>query len=570
MSYPIDDSQLGAEENLLMKPFHFEIEDNFRNRGNHCIHMWCKSNHDPLKTFLLRVNHFPVSLCIELPNYTADTQEPIPWTTDLCAKVYDYFVWCMNAKKKDPPYSFRMERKHDIYYFSPIKKSYLYFFFQTEDGMKATATMCSRMRNIRGIGNLNLICHEKSVNSIRKMMSLQKCSYSQWFNVTGRYVPLNYEDRASTSKIEEYFIDWQTITPVDMNLHINPTIAVFDIETYSTNFRAMPSSYNLDHCIYLISIVFSVLNQPETKKKICIIFGNCNEVEDATIIRTSSEIECLNKFAEVIQELDPDLISGYNIFGYDFSYMINRYNIYGIPLPPMGRIINRKTNVYDKTWASSAYGKNSITFIVMEGRIPVDLYPNIKRLFKLRKYNLDFVSKHFLGRGKHDVSAREMFEIYANSLEQNPKSIKEMTKVLAYCIEDSNLVLDLFDKVNIWYHLSELSAVSGVRILDLFISGEQIRCYSQIYNQCYLRGFALSNPRHYDYYYSGAYVADPIKGLHEHVLTFDFSSLYPSIMQAYNLCYTMLIFPFKHNTIIILNKIEKCKDWRGLIRRRHY
>jgi len=557
MSYPIDDSQLGVIENLTVVPFSFNIKDNFRNRGLNEIHFWCKDRNS--ETYLLRVHHFPVYGCLELPKYDDDTKEIIPWNYDLARRVFEYFAWSMTAKGIDPPTDFSFCKMNDVYDFSPIKKNYLYLFFNNDKGRYGVSSMCSRVREIRGVGKIKLISHEMSVNSLRRLMSIRDCNYSSWFRVESRLAPLNYSDRYSVSTIKEYFINWKTLEPIDGSLTkdwvIYPSVFAWDIETYSDNHRSMPSEYNLKHCVYLISGIYQLLGKPETKRSYCIIYGESDDVEGVTIIRVKSELEGLIAFCSLVVYLDPDITSGYNIFSYDFPYIIARFSINAAKIPQMGRILNTETEIYDKSWQSSGYGKNTICFIVMDGRIPIDLLPNIKRLIKLRKYSLDFVSHFFLGKGKHDISAPEMFSIYEKSLQKRddgtsyPEHVTDMTRVLSYCVEDSNLVVDLFEKVKLWYHLTELSGVAGVPILDLFIRGEQIRCYSQISHQCYKRGFVLSNPHTYDYYYSGGFVAPPVRGIHEYVFTFDFSSLYPSIMQAYNLCYNTFIPQHLWNTV---------------------
>ena len=549
--YPLDDSQLGNIEKLIMKPFHFESEDNFRNHGLNCLHFWTKDRDS--NTYLLRVNHFPHYLCLELPKYTEDTNDYIPWDSEISRNIFNYFNWCLDKKGLDKADSFNFLRKNDIYYFSLDQKPYLYLFFPTKAARDAIMYMCEKTRNVGKIGMIKMIAQERKVDSLRRLMSIRNCLYSQWFEIEARSVPIDHEDRASVPTIREYFVDWKKLNPIDPAITatwmVDPSILAWDIETYSDNHRSMPSAYNIAHCIYLISVIFQVINRPETKKKYCIIYGECNEVEGTEIIKATSELDLMLKYMELVKQLDPDIISDYNGTSYDYDYLITKFKINGCKIPSLGRLINtgRDTTIYEKSWASSGNGTNNISFIVAEGRIPIDMLPNIKRLFKLRMYNLNFVSNYFLGKGKHDITAKRMFEIYEVSMRKQedgtrfPEAVDEMTKVVEYCMQDSELVLGLFNKIKIWYYLTELSSVAGVPILDLFTRGEQVRWYSSISNQCYKQGYVLSSAHSYDYYYSGGFVGTPIVGIHEYVFTFDFASLYPSIMQAYNLCYTTFI-----------------------------
>ena len=63
--YPENKFLLGDEEKIIMKPFHYEMDDNWRKREKGEIHMWCKDKDS--KTTLLRIVNFPYIVCVELP-----------------------------------------------------------------------------------------------------------------------------------------------------------------------------------------------------------------------------------------------------------------------------------------------------------------------------------------------------------------------------------------------------------------------------------------------------------------------------------------------------------------------
>lgn len=118
---------------------------------------------------------------------------------------------------------------------------------------------------------------------------------------------------------------------------------------------------------------------------------------------------------------------------------------------------------------------------------------------------------------------------------------KEMTRVVEYCIQDSALVVELFEKLNIWISLVTFTGVVGVTITEFLDRGQQIRCKSQIYDECYKRNIVIDKGLGTKLHYTGAYVATPIVGLHDNIIGLDFNSLYPSIIIAYNICYSTMI-----------------------------
>ena len=283
------------------------------------------------------------------------------------------------------------------------------------------------------------------------------------------------------------------------------------------------------------------------------------ESKNPEIIRVSTELELCNELTKMICEYDPEIITGYNIFSFDYPYLDARLKRRLNDWQPAGRLIGNKTWLRSKTWQSSAYGHQDLNILQMDGRISIDMLPIIKRDHKLPKYTLEAVGQHFLGRGKHDVEPAEMFCIY----EQLQKSMKdkvkdpaeyhdavtEMTRVTRYCIEDSELTLDLFERTNTWIGLVELSNVVGVTIMELFTRGQQVRCLSLIYDLAARLGYVLDKRATSLTSFVGGAVQDPEPGVHEGAVCLDFKSLYPSIIRAFNICYTTLVPPELENAI---------------------
>jgi len=91
---------------------------------------------------------------------------------------------------------------------------------------------------------------------------------------------------------------------------------------------------------------------------------------------------------------------------------------------------------------------------------------------------------------------------------------------------------------------TEMARVTGVPFNYLLARGQQIKVISQLYRKARQEGLVIPNLKTEgtDEQYEGATVIEPARGYYaEPVATLDFSSLYPSIMQAHNLCYTTLL-----------------------------
>lgn len=127
---------------------------------------------------------------------------------------------------------------------------------------------------------------------------------------------------------------------------------------------------------------------------------------------------------------------------------------------------------------------------------------------------------------------------------------QEFTRVLEYCIQDAELVIELYDKINFWIYYIEMSNIICVTPFEIFTRGQQIRCISQIYRLAKKRGFVLEERELPNYNFEGGFVFDPIPNIYRNVVCLDFSSLYPSIIMAFNIDYTTLINERRHGKLI--------------------
>lgn len=549
-SWTITDGQGGAD---------LTDEDTFLQ-----IRAWCLDRES--HPYLLRINNFPASCYIQLPRLVSGRNKTWDRTS------LDIFcTWISSALGNDKPIGFNYKELPRIYFYYGEKSNQpmLHVNFSTLNAMKHCERLLAKPHRINDLGLVKCEVWETSINAVRKLLTKRKCGFSQWFTVEGTAVD---PDCAISTLKREYIIDWDTITPlapeVTGSWMSRPGVLAFDIETYSDNHKAFPNKYHALHVAYLLSAIYQRVGQPETRKRYTIIMGECDDLaeEGIEVIQVKTELQLVQAFADLVQKLDPEIVSGYNILGFDYSYLNARLERRGNEWPIMGRLKDVKTVMKSKVWKSSAYGHNKIDILQMEGRISIDMLPLVKRDYKLDKYDLDSVSRYFLGDekgGKHDIKAPEMFAIYealvktkrelqrveregldsTNQRVAYERAVKEMTRVTRYCVQDSELVIAIFEKMNAWIALVELSNIVGVSIMELFTAGQQIRCISQVYDLANTLGVVIDKREMKKVHFSGGFVYEPIPGLYENIICLDFSSLYPSIMIAYNICHSTLVPP---------------------------
>lgn len=574
------DSTILQPSELSLVPIVFEEEDRYRETENLNIHIYTLDKNSQKN--LIRFINFPVYICLELD--TTSYQQIIGegqdfktapytpyntvyWDESIADEFYTKCYLKMKAKGcKDLPIGSTFFKSKDIYFYSKgTKKAYMYIYFKSLEGKKQFKSTCGRFPVFvnKDIQRVKFTVQEEKVTTTMRLMARQNVRYNQWFNIQGCEVPINSPYRISNRNIKEYYVDYNTMKPIPYEISdkwkISPKIAAFDFETYGhKGIKRFPESSEVKDSIYMISVDYKILGDEDSRKQYCLVYGESDPIEGVELICFDNEKDLLIAFSHLIVYICPDILTSYNGFNFDWPYLLGRYSIYNIPdekIPTFGCLLYGKTVVYDKKWESSGNGKVQTTFVEASGIIMHDMLPNIKRLFKLRKYSLDFVANHFMKTGKLSMPVQQMFDAFKAFLEKTEGYKAKMTEVCKYCIVDSELVIDLFEITNMWYYLSSISGEGGVSISDICLRGEQCRCYSQLYTECTKQGYIISNSLDFDYYYTGGFVGKPIPGVYKWVFTVDFASLYPSIIRAYNLCYTTYIPVDKWATI----PVEYCE-----------
>jgi DNA polymerase elongation subunit (family B) len=598
---------------IVQHAYDINIEDDFEQSNQAHIHLWCLDKNS--QPSLIRIRDFPVFCYAQLPDFV-DSQ-PAEWNETSVGRV---FIGLQAILKGDKPTGFTFACKKTIYYYQDERTHPMILLrFPTIKAMREAARKSAYAFNIHGVGQVRIEMLENTISIVRKLFTLRKVGFAQWFSIMGKEVLNDSDIRISKPgtvqrPVREYIADWKTMTALDNSLTkgwmSSPRIMAFDIETYSDNHRAFPCMYTAKHKVYLNSCIYQELGKPETRHQTLFVLGPPMIIPGATVVSCSSEEDLVEKMGELVNRLDPEIISGYNILAYDYPYLAARIGATMTPWPRMSRLLERDIHIKSKSWKSGAYGRNESHDLVMPGRVNVDMLPIIRRDYgTLDKYDLDFVSKMFLKKGKHDIKASRMFEIYealekaTTELETNgevpflrlppvislpspppdelllPSSIPgdeerkeeaptslqlnyeaalaDMAKVGAYCLQDSALVVDLFVILHTWVSLVEMSSIFGVTMVELFTAGQQIRTLSQLYNISSTRGYVINKRVVGRMHYSGGAVYDPIPGVYK-ADCFDFKSLYPSIMRAYNICYTTLV-PKEFDSSIPDSKCNICE-----------
>ena len=330
----------------------------------------------------------------------------------------------------------------------------------------------------------------------------------------------------------------------------SPLVMSFDIEAYSHSPSKFPDALHPEDKVFMISCVFFRVGSSRTNRFLLTLGTPLEKIVGCCCRCFKNEGMLIEGFASIMREMNPQVITGWNILSFDMDYLIKRAqftrSIGDFSRSGMHAFKGAGEPVTIK-WSSAAYKNQEFQFLDFEGRIIVDLLPIIKRDFKFNNYKLNTVAEHFVGTGKDDITPQQLFKAYDNGIlakDVTTKGTTELSLAGKYCMVDSDLVAKVFEKTQTWIGLTEMAQTCNVPIFYLVIKGQQVRVFSQVYRYCLKNkivvesnGYVASaNER-----YVGAYVFTPTPGVYDNVLPFDFASLYPTTMIAYNFDYSTLV-----------------------------
>jgi DNA polymerase elongation subunit (family B) len=253
--------------------------------------------------------------------------------------------------------------------------------------------------------------------------------------------------------------------------------------------------------------------------------GDYKTSGDDIYIKCASEADLLHKFIQLWKDLDPDIVTGWNIETFDIPYVCNRIKrILSTEavneLSPFGLVKDRffgRPTEGEEPEAKEIYGVTIFDYL--------SLYRKFTYI-QQESYALDYIGEAELGQKKLDYSEYgTLNELYKNDYQ----------KFLDYNIRDVVLVEKLDDKMRLLEQACTIAYDAGVNLIDSLTS---VRMWDIIIHNFLMEKNIVVPPKQFgekENQVEGAYVKDPQVGLHNWVVSFDLNSLYPHLIMQYNI-----------------------------------
>lgn len=292
-------------------------------------------------------------------------------------------------------------------------------------------------------------------------------------------------------------------------------IAYLDIETTCEN--GFPDT---DRPIEQVTVITLKVNS------VAHVFG----LQDYTISDPNAichvfteEEDLLKKFIEVWLELDPDIVTGWNVKFFDIAYLYARArSILGEKeanrLSPWNMV--REHIVHTKHGEKTAFDITGVAILDY-----LDLYKTFTYVNQ-ESYKLDHIAYVELGERKISYDEYDSISDFYK---------KDFSKFVEYNYQDTILIEKLESKMKLLELSLALAYAAKVNLVDVF---SQVRTWDQIiYHHLRSKNIVIPMKRgsSKNTQYAGAYVKEPLTGQHDWIVSFDLNSLYPHLIMQYNI-----------------------------------
>jgi DNA polymerase delta subunit 1 len=394
-----------------------------------------------------------------------------------------------------------------------------------------------------------------SIQYVLRFMVDTHVAGMSWVSVNpSKYHMIPTRDKHSHCQIEAYCHYKDLIAhPIDGEWAKMAPLRVLSFDIECAGRKGVFPEANIDPVIQIANVVTRYgEDKPFVRNVFCM--DTCSLIVNTQVFEFGKEEQMLMAWRDFVEEVDPDVIIGYNISNFDFPYLLDRANHLKVQkFPYWTRLKNIKSAAKETNFSSKQMGNRDTKATNTNGRLQLDLLQLIQRDYHLRSYTLNSVCAHFLNEQKEDVHHTMITELYNGT----PESRRRLA---VYCLKDAYLPQRLMDKLMCLVNYTEMARVTGVPFNLLLSRGQQVKFLSQLFRKALEQQLVVPNLKveSSEEQYEGATVIEPTRGYYDvPVATLDFASLYPSIIQAHNLCYTTLL----NKTAVEKMQLKKDQDY---------
>ncbi|EHK22518.1 uncharacterized protein TRIVIDRAFT_191274 [Trichoderma virens Gv29-8] len=280
-----------------------------------------------------------------------------------------------------------------------------------------------------------------------------------------------------------------------------------------------------------------------------ILAGQIRSAVPDEVVQESSELDLLNRMVEIVRFYDPDILTGYEVHGGSWGYLIERGRLkYDYDLcNEFSRMKAQSKGRFGKE--SDQWGFNTTSTIRVTGRHMINIWRAMRGEVNLLQYTMENVVWHLLHRRIPHYSWKSLTSWHRSGRAQ------DLNRLLRYYRTRTRLDLEILESNELISRTSEQARLLGVDFFSVFSRGSQFKVESIMFRIAKPENFMLVSPSRKQVGQQNALeclplVMEPQSAFYSSpLIVLDFQSLYPSVMIAYNYCYSTFL--------------GRITDWRG-------
>ena len=255
----------------------------------------------------------------------------------------------------------------------------------------------------------------------------------------------------------------------------------------------------------------------------------------------SSELDLINRMVDIVRHYDPDILTGYEVHGGSWGYLIERarfkydYNL----CDEFSRMKSQSHGRFGKE--NDRWGFNHTSTIRVTGRHMINIWRAMRGELNLLQYTMENVVFHLLHRRIPHYPHRDLTAWYKGN------KPRDLAKMLDYYVSRVQMDLEILEQNELVPRTSEQARLLGVDFFSVFSRGSQFKVESLMFRIAKPENFLLVSPSRRQVGQQNALeclplVMEPQSAFYSSpLLVLDFQSLYPSVMIAYNYCYSTFL-----------------------------
>lgn len=254
-----------------------------------------------------------------------------------------------------------------------------------------------------------------------------------------------------------------------------------------------------------------------------------------------TELDLITRMVDIVRGHDPDILTGFEVHNGSWGYLIERARRqYEYDL--CEEFSRTRSQSHGKMGKSlDPWGFNHTSTIRITGRHMINIWRAMRGELNLLQYTMENIAFHILHRRVPHYPFKDLTRWY-----QSGKP-RELARVVDYCHSRTRLDLEILEQNELISRTSEQARLLGVDFFSVFSRGSQFKVESLMFRIAKPENFILISPSRKQVGQQNALeclplVMEPQSAFYPGpLLVLDFQSLYPSVMIAYNYCYSTFL-----------------------------